>query len=298
MHRFYEELENERLPQWSFVTPNLIHDGHNTDIATSCNWTRSFVEPLLQNTYFNDNRLVYITWQADTQHPTGRNQVAGILLGSAIPSQLVGTTDSSYYNHYSDLSTVEANWGLHHLGRWDVGANVWSFVASRTGDEIRSWNEEIAGDSFENYYWNQSYGGVFSSAQNTSHVYVAPNLELTQNGRTILPAIASVWGSASSKVKRGMKGGAKACKPKYHKTTSSGLSGTSTTSMSGQSYSTTSTSSASGTSSTSTTTTGLPDYYRNIIELPDALHPPQGFEVPIGLNPPPPITTPITIYPY
>lgn len=39
-------------------------------------------------------------------------------------------------------------------------------------------------------------------------------------------------------------------------------------------------------------------YYRDIIELPDALHPPAGgYAVPIGLTPPPPINTPITAYP-
>lgn len=43
---------------------------------------------------------------------------------------------------------------------------------------------------------------------------------------------------------------------------------------------------------------GLPDYYRDVIELPDAFHPPPGFQVPIQLMPPMPITTPITVYLY
>ncbi|KAK8024821.1 hypothetical protein PG990_002644 [Apiospora arundinis] len=156
---FYEDLEKKRIPQWGFITPNLYNNGHDTNITVSCNWTRSFVEPLLANEYFNDNAVIYITWQANGQNPVHRNHVAGILLGSAIPKELIGTTDDAYHNHYSELSSVEANWGLHTLGRWDVGANVWKFVAAKTGDVIRSWNERIAGDLFENYYWNQSYGG-------------------------------------------------------------------------------------------------------------------------------------------
>jgi hypothetical protein len=227
------------MSQWSFVTPNLFNDGHDTNISVSCNWTRSFVEPLLKNTYYNRNLVIYINWQANGQEPTARNHVAGILLGSAIPKRLVGTTDDAYYNHYSEISTVEANWGLHHLGRWDVGANVWAWVARKTGDVTRTWNTRIAKGSFESYYWNQSYGGIFSSAVNTTHEYVAPNLRLIRNGRTILPAIAQLWRGSS-----------------------------------------------------------LPDYYRNIIELPDDFHPPKGFEVPIPLNPAPPVTTPITAYPY
>ncbi|KAF6786811.1 acid phosphatase, partial [Colletotrichum musicola] len=106
-------------------------------------------------------------------------------------------------------------------------------------DVIREWNVKIAGDAFENYYWNQSYGGVFSSAYNTSHLYVAPNLDILGGAkRTILPAIARLW--------KGSR---------------------------------------------------LPDYYRDIIELPDAFHPPKGYEVPIGLQPAEPITTPIRVYP-
>ncbi|KAF2737789.1 hypothetical protein EJ04DRAFT_590472 [Polyplosphaeria fusca] len=190
---FYRDLQQKVLPQWIFVTPNLYNDGHDTNISVSCNWTRSFVEPLLKNPYFNKNTLVYITWQANGQYPQERNHVAGILLGSAIPKKLIGTKDGAYYNHYSDLATVEANWNLHHLGRWDVGANVWSAVGSCTGDKIRPWNDRIAHGSFESYYWNQSYGGVFSSAVNTTHTYVAPNVNLVHNGRTILPAIKSLW---------------------------------------------------------------------------------------------------------
>ncbi|GKT93057.1 phosphate-repressible acid phosphatase [Colletotrichum tofieldiae] len=237
---FYEDLNQNRLPQWLFVTPNLYNNGHDTNISVSCNWTRSFVEPLLKNPNFNDgNTLVYITWQANGQYPTARNHVAGILLGSAVPQNLVGTVDDAYYNHYSELSSVEANWNLHTLGRWDVGANVWRLVGCKTGDTIRAWSAKIAGDSFANYYWNQSIGGVFSSASNTSHLYVAPNLRIFGGGyRTVLPAIARLWYGSR-----------------------------------------------------------LPSYYRNIIEVPDALHPPRGYEVPVGLEPAEPITTPIRAYP-
>ncbi|KAL5451341.1 hypothetical protein PMIN07_008637 [Paraphaeosphaeria minitans] len=41
----------------------------------------------------------------------------------------------------------------------------------------------------------------------------------------------------------------------------------------------------------------LPDYYRDIIELPDDFHPLPGFQVPVPFSPAMPITTPITAYP-
>lgn len=59
-----------------------------------------------------------------------------MLLGGALPASVVGTQDDTYMTHYSLLSSVEANWGLKHLGRGDVNAtlsNVIPWVASAAG---------------------------------------------------------------------------------------------------------------------------------------------------------------------
>lgn len=151
------------------------------------------MEPLLKNEYANTNTLVYINWQANGQYGQDRNHVAGILLGSAVSPDSHGTADDAYYNHYSEVSSVEVNWGLHTLGRWDVGANVWKFLAQKTGDVVRAWDTSIAHGTFDSYYWNQSYGGVFSSARSGYHIYVKPNLSLVRNARSVLPSIARLW---------------------------------------------------------------------------------------------------------
>lgn len=57
-------------------------------------------------------------------------------MGGVIPANLRGTSDTTYYTHYSTLSTVEANWGLGSLGRGDTNktmSNVFEFVANVTG---------------------------------------------------------------------------------------------------------------------------------------------------------------------
>ena len=225
--------------------------------ANSLNRTRGFVESLLQNPYFNRNALIYVAMQANGDAGGLKNHVAGIILGSALPKELKGTTDDNYYNHYSHMATVEANWGLHTLGRWDVGANVWKFVGDMTGDPIREWSAAIAGDSFENFLWNQSYGGVFSNA-NSSHLYVAPNVNLVRNGRSVLPAVKD------------------ACTYLIAATVDCML-----------------TSLCSNTGADSS----LPSYYEDQIEIPDGYHPPKGYEVPLPNANPMPITTPIRVYP-
>jgi acid phosphatase len=96
-------------------------------------------------------------------------------------------------DHYSQLSTVEANWGLNTLGRWDVGANVFNFVAAKTGDTDAAWTGT---PSFSQMFFNTSYPGYLNSAKKTS--LPPPNTSATKNGRTVLPAIKSVWGSQSA----------------------------------------------------------------------------------------------------
>ncbi|ROW03662.1 hypothetical protein VMCG_05365 [Cytospora schulzeri] len=212
---FYEDLENDTLPQWMFITPNMTSDGHDTSVTVAGEWTRNFLEPLLNDTRFMKNTLVLVTFDENSSYAL-QNRVLAILLGDAVPSHLVGTTDSNFYNHYSEIATVEANWDLHTLGRWDVGANVFSFVAEKTGDIVRKWNDKSA--ALSSTYYNESYDGVFNDAASYP-VYPAPNLNIkSPSGRTVFPSIKATWANSSN-----------------------------------------------------------PDYYSNIIEVPDRMHPPAGY---------------------
>ncbi|KAI1368372.1 phosphoesterase-like protein [Xylaria arbuscula] len=187
--QFHKDLENGELPQWMFITPNMTSDGHDTDITTAGTWTRTFVEPLLDDERFMQNTLVLITFDENETY-TIQNRILGILLGDAVPEELVGTTDDNFYNHYSEIATVSANWGLHTLGRWDVGANVFKLVADKTGDTVRPWDGEI---ELENMYFNWSYAGVFNSDGGNAR-YPGPNLSCSGKlNRTVLPSIKKTW---------------------------------------------------------------------------------------------------------
>lgn len=65
-------------------------------------------------------------------HKNG-NRIFSILVGGAVPEHLKGTTDNTFYTHYSTIASVSANWGLPSLGRWDCGANLLQIVANKTG---------------------------------------------------------------------------------------------------------------------------------------------------------------------
>jgi len=139
---FNTDLENNKLPQWMFITPNMsqylpstiystttpadtlpANDGHDSSVTTAGNWARNWLTPLLSNPNFNSARtLIILTFDEGTT--TGTNQVYAALLGSAVPSAEVGTTNGTKYNHYSLTKTVERNWNLGNLGQNDVGASA------------------------------------------------------------------------------------------------------------------------------------------------------------------------------
>ncbi|KAF1938345.1 phosphoesterase-domain-containing protein [Clathrospora elynae] len=186
---FNDDLSKGQLPQWMFITPNMTSDGHDTTVTVAGTWTRKFLEPLLTNKAFMNNTLVMVTF--DENHSYAKqNRIVGMLLGDAVPANLVGTTDTSFYNHYSAIATVQANWGLHTLGRWDVGANVFKFVAAKTGDTVRAWSGKVPLSSM---FFNASYAGKLNNIDNNV-AWPVPNSDVVYAGRTVLPAVKATWG--------------------------------------------------------------------------------------------------------
>ncbi|KAJ7933819.1 phosphoesterase family-domain-containing protein [Mycena leptocephala] len=133
---FANDVVNGTLPQWVFVTPNIINDGHDTLIDYAASFLEYWLLPLLTDARFNGpETLILLTFDENETH-TEQNRVWALAFGGAIPLKLRGTTDDTFYSHYSSLSTVQENWELKSLGRQDANAtvsNVFSFVASKTG---------------------------------------------------------------------------------------------------------------------------------------------------------------------
>ncbi|KAI3205434.1 hypothetical protein CBS147311_3493 [Penicillium roqueforti] len=153
---FYDDLEHHRLPQHMFITPNMTNDAHDTNIGVAGNWVESFLPPLLKNEYFSKNSLVLLTFDESGNY-THPNRVFSVLVGGAVPQHLKGTTDDTFYTHYSIIASLSANWGLPSLGRWDCGANLLDIVAERTG--YVNWEVDLS-----SAYLNQTYPGPLSDS--------------------------------------------------------------------------------------------------------------------------------------
>ncbi|KIM65607.1 hypothetical protein SCLCIDRAFT_22508 [Scleroderma citrinum Foug A] len=133
---FAYDVGNNTLPQWFFVTPNMKDDGHDTDINYQAQWLNYWLLPLLKNSNFNTEKTLILLTFDETELYTINNNVYSILLGGAIPDHLKGTTDDTFYTHYSTITTIQNNWKLRNLGRHDCNktlSNVFKVVADQTG---------------------------------------------------------------------------------------------------------------------------------------------------------------------
>lgn len=138
--RPYDELAaditNDAVPQFSFITPDTCHDGHDAPCSDGSiggmtgadNWLRQNVPPLLD--YLNaNNGLLLITLDengfSDTEVPPGccSGGLGGVLPGFggrigllALGEGIAHKTITTSYDHMSLLRTIESSFGItEHL---------------------------------------------------------------------------------------------------------------------------------------------------------------------------------------
>ncbi|KAJ3270132.1 vacuolar sorting protein VPS33/slp1 [Terramyces sp. JEL0728] len=146
-----KDIASQSVPNYVIYTPNQINDGHGANysvlvdtktleysrarIAVGDKWLSTFVPPLMSNPYFSDT-LFMITFDENdvtAEKDTTDNLIYTVVFGAGVQN---GTTDGTFYNHYSQLALLEAEWGLGSLGRKDVGANP--FMLSGTGPSSKN----------------------------------------------------------------------------------------------------------------------------------------------------------------
>ena len=73
-----------QLPHFSYYTPNMDNDAHDTNITYAGEYLIQFLPPLLNNAVFMKNTLVVVTWDEDNY--TEFNRVMTFLLGPNVKS--------------------------------------------------------------------------------------------------------------------------------------------------------------------------------------------------------------------
>ncbi|ANB14663.1 hypothetical protein AWJ20_2268 [Sugiyamaella lignohabitans] len=176
----YSDVANRALPQWAFITCNMSNGGHDTTVAKAGEWAYNFLDQLLVDEYCFHKTLLVLTFDEVDRNP--KNRVLALLLGD-IPCDLQNTVDETYYDHYSLLSSVEANWDLPNLGRGDCGANTFEVIARTTGYKNKQVDTRFKFNALSPPGWlAESFISI-----------PPPDLNGQGAGGPILPEIARVW---------------------------------------------------------------------------------------------------------
>jgi len=105
---FLDDLANDTLPAFSFVTPNLCNDTHDCSVATGDNWLRAWFGKILASPgYLAGTTVIFLTWDEDDGSAT--NHIATIVVSPSTPA---GTVSGSTFDHYSLLKTTEQLLGI------------------------------------------------------------------------------------------------------------------------------------------------------------------------------------------
>ena len=134
-----KDLENDSLPAFSFVTPNLCHDVHDCPVSTGDDWLAAEVTRLVESPAYRAGRLVlFITYdegEGGTSNDCATNQTdVGCHIAAMVvsPSTPAGRRSDELLNHYSLLRTTEDLLGLGHLGEAATATSMANAFGLRT----------------------------------------------------------------------------------------------------------------------------------------------------------------------
>lgn len=115
--QFAIDQNNNQLPDFSFVVPNLNDDAHNGTLAQADAWLQANIAPLISSAAFQKNGLLLIVFdEAETTDTTnGGGHVAMVAVGPLVKP---GSQSAVLYQHESLLKTITSYLGIDgNLGK-------------------------------------------------------------------------------------------------------------------------------------------------------------------------------------
>ncbi len=114
------DLQNNQLPNFVFITPNLCHSAHNCALSAADAWLGPLVDQLRSSPALGQNYAIWIVFDESSSENSG---CCGLPKGAGgrVPAILIsplaksGFTDSTPQDHYSLLKTILQAWNLPGL---------------------------------------------------------------------------------------------------------------------------------------------------------------------------------------
>ncbi|CAF1458349.1 unnamed protein product [Adineta steineri] len=106
------DLANQELPQFSFYTPNIKNDAHDTDLIYAGNYLKNWLNIHLNDPTFMRGTLLIVTFDEDESNPGQTNHIPALMWGTDYLYSAV--TIPGKFNLYSLPKLLEENWGLEY----------------------------------------------------------------------------------------------------------------------------------------------------------------------------------------
>jgi hypothetical protein len=125
-----QNIANNDLPNFIFITPNECNDAHDCDVATADQWLGEWAPKLINAPGFLNDGLIVLTWdEGQGEHAWNGFSGGGGRVATVLISNLVkpGYKDNTIYTHYSLLKTILASWdlpALNHTADADIALIV------------------------------------------------------------------------------------------------------------------------------------------------------------------------------
>ena len=105
LSQFSSDMTNNVLPNFSFVVPNLLNDGHDGPLQLADAWLQDNIAPLLSNpTFQKDGLLIIVFDEAATSDSTnGGGHVAAVVISAKAKQGYKSTT---FYQHEGLLRLI------------------------------------------------------------------------------------------------------------------------------------------------------------------------------------------------
>ncbi|HSS62216.1 MAG TPA: alkaline phosphatase family protein [Candidatus Limnocylindrales bacterium] len=119
------------VPRFVWITPDQCHDGHDCSNAVVNSWLQQTVPLILGSTAWQDNGVLFITWDE------GEDNANSVLTVVVQPDGLVHASNNSY-NHYSLLATIEDKLGVPRLGEAAQATPMDDLMAVKPQPKLRN----------------------------------------------------------------------------------------------------------------------------------------------------------------
>jgi acid phosphatase len=109
---FAKDLAAGRLPNYSLIVPNLIHDAHSGTLRMADLWLKQYISPVLVSPYFaaGADGVMFITF--DNANGDNQGQVFTAVIGKEV---IRGVKVNREFRHENTLRTMMELLGLKHF---------------------------------------------------------------------------------------------------------------------------------------------------------------------------------------